>query len=58
MFICTMSRRRFEILLIALSFDNDIDRAMRLKVDGAAAISELLTISIGESNRNITATTG
>lgn len=40
-FRCTMSRRRFETLLVALRFDNGTDRAERMKEDRAVAISGL-----------------
>lgn len=51
-FRCTMPRRRFETLLIALRFDNDTDRAERVKVDRATAISGIFQTFIDNSQKN------
>lgn len=51
-FRCTMTKRRFENLLIALRFDDDISREERRKYDRAAAISGLFQKFIENSQRN------
>lgn len=51
-FRCTMTKKRFLFLLVALRFDNATDRPERMKEDRAAAISHLFNTFVENSQRN------